>query len=125
MTHIEAVMLFVLVSAWITAIAYSHYFSKRLQHLEERFSAMNTAYKSSLKLIMTETERRNEHAKALKRLTDPDSILLDMESGARVREMRDANRTTLPREDAGPPAKVYTPTLRAKVNKSGYKRNQD
>lgn len=45
-------------------------------------------------------------------LISPRIIEAEMEWTADLREVRDANRTTLPREDAGPPAKVYRPLLR-------------
>lgn len=114
-----------LVTCWIGSIFYSYTIEKRVRYMEKNYDALSIAYKSSMKLILTENDRRAAQAKALKRLTDPDSILEDMERGARMREMRDANRTTLPREDAGPPAKVYTPSMRAKLPKSNYKRTQD
>ena len=107
------------------SIFYSYTIQKRVNLLDRKYDAISVAYKNSMKLILTESERRAAQAQALKRLSDPDAILEDMERGARLREMRDANRTTLPREDAGPPAKVYTPTMRAKVPKSNYKRTQD
>jgi hypothetical protein len=47
-------------------------------------------------------------------LADPEKIEADFEKSARAREMRDANRTTLPREGAGPPAKVHRPKMRGK-----------
>lgn len=114
-----------LVTCWIGSIFYSYTIEKRVRYMEKNYDALSIAYKSSMKLILTENDRRAAQAKALKRLTDPDSILEDMERGARMREMRDANRTTLPREDAGPPARVYTPSMRAKLPKSNYKRTQD
>jgi hypothetical protein len=46
------------------------------------------------------------------RLADPSRVEEDLENSARRREMYDANRTTLPRENAGPPAVVYRPPLR-------------
>lgn len=71
---------------------------------------------SAGELISEETRRKVAHANALERLTDPEAILEDMENGARLREMHDANRTTLPREDAkGPHAKVWRPQIRAKL----------
>lgn len=47
-------------------------------------------------------------------LADPDTVQADFEKSARAREMYDANRTTLPRENTNPPAKVYRPKLRGK-----------
>ncbi|AEL97987.1 hypothetical protein CL65_gp079 [Mycobacterium phage Patience] len=54
----------------------------------------------------------NDRKELYKRLADPECIAEQMERGASLREMRDANRTTLPREDAGPPAVVHRPPLR-------------
>lgn len=73
---------------------------------------------------MAEKDRKRQHAKALQRLTDPEAILEDMERGAQIVEMRNAKRDFLPREDAGPPAKVFTPQLRAKVMRSSYKKKK-
>lgn len=110
-----------LVTAWIGYTAYSYTLNKRIKQTEERLSLLSTAYNSSVKLILIETKRKEEQLKVLKRLTDPAEIEKDMERGARVREMHDANRTTLPRENAGPPAKVYTPQLRANVPRRSNK----
>lgn len=55
---------------------------------------------------------REVRTKLYRDLADPARIEADFEKSARLREMRDANRTTLPREGAGPPAKVYRPRLR-------------
>ena len=58
-------------------------------------------------------EKRRRAVDALdsivKNLEDPASIEADMEASARHREMRDAQRTHVPREDAGPPAIVHRP----------------
>lgn len=49
-------------------------------------------------------------------LADPERILEEMEIGARLREMKDANRTTLPRDDAtGQNARVFRPKMRGKL----------
>jgi hypothetical protein len=104
---------------------YVFFTNKRIKKLEQDYKTLSLGYGAAYELIVTETNRREEHAKALKRLTDPESIADEMEKGARMREMYDANRTTLPREDAGPPAKVYSPKLRAKVPRSNYKRTKD
>lgn len=93
--------------------------------MSAELKSLSIGYNAAIKLLLSETKRREEHTKALKRLTDPESIADDMEKGARVREMYDANRTTLPREDAGPPAKVYTPKMRAKVPRGNFRRPRD
>jgi len=67
-------------------------------------------------LISEETKRKAAHTKAFERMVDPEAILEEMETAAQRREMHDANRTTLPREDAeGPHAKVWRPKMRAKL----------
>jgi hypothetical protein len=63
-------------------------------------------------LIEAEIERKDAHTKAFEVLSNPDLIAEEMENSARATEMRIARRTTLPREDAGPPAKVYRPKIR-------------
>ena len=55
---------------------------------------------------------REVRSKLYWELADPAKIEADFEKSARLREMRDANRTTLPREGTGPPAKVYRPKFR-------------
>lgn len=112
---------------WLIVIAllvalYIFLIGKRIKKLEQDFKTLSLGYSAAYNLITVETKRKEEHAKALKRLTDPDFIVEDMEKGARLREMRDANRFTLPRDDAGPPAKVYTPTMRAKLPRGNYKK---
>lgn len=57
-----------------------------------------------------QTLKRNRK-KLYEKLADPIKIEQDMEKSARAREMRDANRTFLPRHD-GPPAKVHRPKMR-------------
>jgi len=64
---------------------------------------------------LAEIDRKNAHTEAFKKLTDPDWIQEEFERGADVMEARTANRLTKPREDAGPPAKVYRPQLRSKL----------
>ena len=118
----ETVQWILLGLCWISSIVYYFIVRSEIKDLKAKHRNLAAAYKAASKLIFVETKRRTEHLKAAKRLTDPESIVDDMEKGARLREMYDANRTTLPREDAGPPAKVYTPTMRAKVPRGNYKR---
>jgi len=118
----EQVQWILLGLCWISSIIFYFVLRKETRDLKAKHRNLSAAYKAASKLIFTETKRRTEHLKAVKRLTDPESIVEDMENGARMREMYDANRTTLPREDAGPPAKVYTPTMRAKVPRGNYKK---
>ena len=70
--------------------------------------------------ICTKRRRAVEALDSIVRnLNDPVSIEADMEASARHREMRDANRTTAPRADAGPPAVVHRPAkLRSTPKKS-------
>ena len=69
-------------------------------------------------LLDAETERKQAHTKAFEVLSDPDQIVDEMERSAEATEMRIARRTTLPREDAGPPAKVYRPKIHKRYPKS-------
>ena len=50
--------------------------------------------------------------KLYEKLADPQNIEADFEKSARAREMRDAQRHALPREEAWPPAKVHRPKMR-------------
>lgn len=112
-------------SAWIGPTVYAYTLHRRIKRNEKHMASLAGAYDDALKLIDTEIQRRDAQVKAFHRLTDPQMIMEDMEKGARMREMYDANRTLLPRPDAGPPAKVYTPTMRAKVPKGNFKRPKD
>ena len=118
----EKVQWILLGLCWISSVVFYFIVLSKIKDLDAKHRNLAAAYKAASKLIFVETKRRTEHLKAVKRLTNPESIVEDMENGARLREMHDANRITLPREDAGPPAKVYTPTMRAKVPKGNYKR---
>jgi hypothetical protein len=69
-------------------------------------------------LLDAEARRKDAHTKAFEALSDADKIAEEMERSAEATEMRIARRTTLPREDAGPPAKVYRPKLRKRYPKS-------
>jgi hypothetical protein len=61
-------------------------------------------------------EIERKRTKFYKRLANPQSIEEEMEKGARLREMHDANRTTLPRDDQeGPAARVHRPKMRTKM----------
>lgn len=67
------------------------------------------------KQLEAQWEEFQKHRKELyDKLADPARIEADFEKSARAREMYDANRTTLPREGAGPPAKIYRPKMRGK-----------
>lgn len=104
-------------------LGYSIFLYKKIKKTDQEIKQLILGYSASLELIIAEKNRREQHAKALNKLTDPSAIEEEMERGARVREMYDANRRTLPRENAGPPAKVYSPNMRAKVPRSGYKKS--
>lgn len=112
-------------SAWIGPTVYAYTLHRRIKKDEKQLASLAGAYNDALKLIQLEIERRDAQVKAFQRLTNQELIMEDMEKGARMREMRDANRNLLPRPDAGPPAKVYTPTLRAKVPRSTPKKSTD
>ena len=104
-----------LVGAWVGSTVYYFYLKNSIEAVTAKANAMEAAYKAAIKIILVETERKKYQTEAFKRLSDPETIANEMENGARAREMYDANRSTLPREDAGPPAKVYTAPLRAKT----------
>lgn len=46
-------------------------------------------------------------------LADPETILQELEDSATVNEMLNETRTTAPRQDAGPPAVVHRPQMKA------------
>lgn len=73
---------------------------------------LHRKFKAAEKLIKIETWRRKKHAKAFEALTNPEKIEQEMERGAQLSEMRAAGRRTLPRENAGPHARVWRPNLR-------------
>lgn len=79
--------------------------------------------KCQKKLELDWQKFKEQRKELYKRLADPEFIEAEMEKGARLREMKDANRTTLPREDAGPPAVVYRPPLRGAKPGSWRPRN--
>ncbi len=66
-----------------------------------------------LKGQVEEIERKRNYVYEM--MTNPDKIAEDMERGARLREMRDAHRTTLPRDDqVGQHARVFRPKIQRK-----------
>ena len=69
-------------------------------------------------MIESDSNRNKAHTKAFETLSDADKIVEEMERSANVTEMRIARRTTLPREDAGPPAKVYRPKIHKRYPRS-------
>lgn len=81
--------------SWATLLVFMFIVNKRQSHLEDEW-------------IMF-MERRKELYDSL---ANPYRIEEELEKSARRREMYDANRTTLPRENSGPPATVYRPLLR-------------
>lgn len=122
MSTAEKVQWAMLAGAWAGSTIYYFYLKKEIDAVSSQANAMEAAYKAAIKLILVETERKKYQTKAYQRLSDPETIATEMENGARAREMYDANRTVLPREDAGPPAKVYTPLLRSKTPRYENKR---
>ena len=122
MGTVEKLQWAALIGAWAGSSVYYFLLLKEISEVRARANAMEAAYKAAIKLILVETERKKYQTEAFKRLSDPEEIHKDMENGARMREMYDANRKILPREDAGPPAKIYTPSLRAKTPKYQSKR---
>lgn len=111
MTPIDWAMLGGLVGTWGGAIGFARWNAKRYNKLSEEFE-------SARDLIEAETERKESHTRAFEVLSNPDLIAEEMERSSEATEMRIARRTTLPREDAGPPAKVYRPKLHKKYPKS-------
>lgn len=94
MSHTEWVLV-ILTTAIILLCAVLYYFYMRLNSLE-------TKWDKHIKL-------REDFYKSL---ADPTKIEADFEKWAHLREMRDANRTTMPRNDGATPAKVYRPKMR-------------
>ena len=77
-----------------------------------------------IRKIQNELEKRNKiEDEFLFRMTDSASIEAEMERTADLRELRGANRTTLPREDSGPSARIYRPKLRGQMPGSWRPRN--
>lgn len=83
------------------AVIYLHWFVK-------------TEEEQNLRILEELSKHRKVRDVLYAEFADPAKIEEDFERSARLREMRDANRTTLPREGAGPPAKVYRPKMRNK-----------
>ena len=83
------------------------------KHRNEGETEAQTLAKRSKELERTTIEKEEAFKKAFNRLTDVDAIQEDMEASARAREMYDAGRTTLPREDGAAHAVVHRPKLRA------------
>lgn len=81
---------------------------------QEILNEMAEAYNSAVALIEAEAERKESHTRAFEVLSNPDLIAEEMERSSEATESRIARRTTLPREDAGPPAKVYRPKIKKK-----------
>jgi len=69
---------------------------------------------TAVPLIREETKRKVAHTEAFERLADPETIVEDMERAADILEARQANRLTMPREDAGRPARVFRPKFSGK-----------
>lgn len=90
-------------------------FKKQVEEYQNELGGMK---KTVSNFIAKEMERKSAHSKAFERLTDPMAIMEEMERGADLLEARQANRLTMPRPDAGPPAKVHRPKLRSKLPSS-------
>lgn len=83
--------------------------------LKYKLDRIEDDLKSAADLISEETKRKQAHTQAFERMTDPNAIQAEMERGADILEARQANRLTLPREDAGPPARVWRGNMRPKI----------
>jgi hypothetical protein len=111
MNPVDWVMLGGLAGTWVGAIYFGRRQAKRIESLAEDLETARS-------LIEAETERKSAHTRAFEVLSNPELIEQEMEKSARATEMRIARRTTLPREDAGPPAKVYRPKIHKRYPKS-------
>lgn len=87
---------------------------KTIQEQRELLKLSVTLLEEALPLISEETKRKQAHTKALEKLTDPEAIQEEMERNADIIEARQANRLTMPREDAGRPARVFRPKFSGK-----------
>lgn len=85
---------------------------------KRQWDELLTEFQAARDLLEAETSRKDAHTRAFEVLSNPDKIVEEMEKSAQATEMRIARRTTLPREDAGAPAKVYRPKLRKRYPKS-------
>ena len=107
MTTIDTILAGGLAATWIGSIGYAYWNAKRVKRLDKELHLARG-------LVTAETERKVAHTKAFETLSNPDLIAEEMERSSEATESRIARRTTLPREDAGPPAKVYRPKLTRK-----------
>lgn len=80
----------------------------RLEALQDQSELIEKIYDLQARLDKHEEVRENLYRK----LADPETIQEELEKSADLREMRDAERATLPREDAGPPAVIHRPVVR-------------
>lgn len=111
MTPIDMILAGGLAATWVGAIGYGFWNAKRVKRLDRELHLARG-------LISAETERKETHTKAFQVLSNPELIEDEMEKSALATEMRVARRTTLPRDDAGPPAKVYRPKISKRYPKS-------
>jgi hypothetical protein len=91
---------------------------KAIKENAEFLQKMEEDFETARGLIEAETERKESHTRAFEVLSNPDLIAEEMDRSAEATEMRIARRTTLPREDAGPSAKVYRPKIHKRYPKS-------
>lgn len=92
----------------ILSVTINVFFFYRLTVFEKKFN-------EAQHLISEETKRKESHTKAFEDLVNPDKIDSELERSARLHEAWNAKRTSMPREDAGPPAVIHAP----KKNRSG------
>lgn len=80
------------------------------------FAHMIYSMRDEIKKLKKEVEKKKNAIAILEQVakdaTDPAKIEAEMEAAANLREMRDARRTTMPRENDSPPAVVHRPKLR-------------
>lgn len=95
MSAVDAVLLALMLGGFFAFVVWGKKLATRQKEVESKWQKF-----------------KDERKELYKRLADPETIEAEFEKGARLREMKDAQRTTLPREDAGPPAVVHRPPLR-------------
>lgn len=108
MTKIDILCLSITLVVVVVWSVYWTYWFKRLEKIETRVSNQEQLNKTRQELYSN--------------LADPEKIAAELERGANLREMRDAGRKIIPRDDAGPPAKVHRPLRRGINTEASWRR---
>jgi hypothetical protein len=87
--------------------------------LHNRIAEAEAVKLAALNLMNQERARKKAHEIAFEKLTDPDTIVAEMERGAVAMEALTAKRGRNVREDAGPHARIYRPRLQSKLPTAG------